>query len=367
MPLTIGIDARFYRRETGGLGRYTRELLTHLARIDAKTRYRIFLTPEDLLEWQAPGSNFTPVVVPVRHYTLSEQTLFLKILMQEHVDLVHFLNFNHPLFYQGKFVTTLHDLTVYFHPIGRSAHARFRRAAFHALFKRSLTAATRVIAISEYTAEDAYQNLGIPHGKMDVIYEGGPNAYDPSPEERKQVRLYLKTDKPYFLFLSQWREHKGLLTLLKAFELSGTTTHSLVLAGGGRSADLQLVGAVAASPAHSQIVTPGFVPDELLPALYAEAAAFVMPSEYEGFGLPVLEAFAYGAPVIAARNSSIIEVGGSAAQFFDTGNVEELTSLLQGVIKTNGTVESGKKQLAMFSWEQTARQTLATYQRVLES
>src|SRR5690606_36949822 len=142
-PYRIGIDARFFQRSTGGVGRYSREPIRHLMRLDTYNSYTAFLTPEGFAEWEFVQHNFKPVVVASPHYTWSEQTAFLRRLNAEKLDLVHFLNFNHPLLYRRPFVTTLHDLTILKFPQhgGRSSRSPVRRQAFLTVFRRSLKAA----------------------------------------------------------------------------------------------------------------------------------------------------------------------------------------------------------------------------------
>jgi glycosyltransferase involved in cell wall biosynthesis len=361
----IGIDARFFRAATGGIGRYTRELIAHLAAIDHVNLYRVFLTPADAKEWTLRQPNFQPVVVDIPHYTFAEQTELLQTLNAEHLDLVHFLNFNHPVLYRRPFVTTLHDLTVYFQPVGRSQTDPLRRKAFMYTLRRSLRSAKRVIAISDFSAADAERHLGIPQTKIDVIYEGGPPATSLPFGNKAMVQEYLGTRDPYFLFVSQWRPHKGIETLLEAFSRFKTETNlaqQLVLTG---KPDERIL-------AHSSagVLAPGFVPEAMLPLLYHNATALVLPSEYEGFGLPVLEAYAYGAPVICAENSSLPEVAGPGALYFATKDSAALAVRLAEIATDHSMadrlIKDGARQLTKFSWERCARQTLETYQRVLE-
>lgn len=374
-PYRIGIDARFYRRSTSGIGRYTRELLHGLGHLDQHNRYVIFLTPEDFNEWEHDYPNFEPVVVPISHYTPAEQTSFLKVLLAAKLDLMHFLNFNHPVLYRRPFVTTLHDLTLFHMPesAGKSATSAARRKAFLAVFKHSLTAAKKVIAISEHSAADAAKTFGISHAKMEVIYEGAPVAQQLPFGSKKRVQDYLHVKEPYFLFVSQWRGHKGILTLVEAFERFKSETglpHKLVLVGNQEAATPEVRERLVASSAASDIVAPGFVPDEILPALYTYAAAFVMPSEYEGFGLPVLEALVYGAPTIVADNSSLPEVGGKAARFFKTGDATQLAQALAEVATDEKLVEKMRKagfiHVRNFDWSRMAARTLEVYRGLLE-
>jgi glycosyltransferase involved in cell wall biosynthesis len=371
----IGIDARFYQANTGGLGRYSRELIHYLSFYDRVNEYYIFLTEEGMREWQCENPNFHPVVTTVAHYTPAEQTTFLRLLYSYHLDLVHFLNFNHPVAYQRPFVVTLHDLTLLHKPeaSSRSAKSKVRRLAFEFVFKRAVRKAKKVIAISEHTAHDAEKSLNVPHAKMEVVYEGVTPPYEIPFGAKKQIQDYLGSKTPYILFVSQWRAHKGIITLLGAFARLKERYHlpyKLVLLGRQDAASDEMQETLSSSPVAEDIITPGFAPDELLPALYTYASAFVMPSEYEGFGLPVLEALSYGTPTIVANNSSLPEVGGDAVLYFKTRDAEELTEKLHEILTNTALVAElrtkGFKQIEKFRWENTAAQTHQVYLSVLE-
>lgn len=372
-PHSIAIDARFFRTSTAGIGRYTQQLIHHLAKIDQFNHYTVFITPEDVPEWTLDQDNFTVQVVPIPHYTAAEQTKLLVILQKGKFDLIHFLNFNHPILYRRPFVTTLHDLTVYFFPVGKSQKSKVRRLAFLYTLRRSLKAAKKVIAISENSAKDAEKHLGISHAKMEVIYHGGPDPVAIPFGSKSQVQDYLGTRDPYFLFVSQWRPHKGILTLIEAFNVFKKKTglpHKLVITGKKNVLEQEVLQALESSAYFSDIIAPGFVPDELLPSLYHFAEAFILPSEYEGFGLTILEAFNYGVPAILAENSSIPEVGGDAALYFPTKDGAALATRMEELVMTEGLAKDlcdrGMAQLAKFSWEKTARHTLDVYLSILE-
>jgi glycosyltransferase involved in cell wall biosynthesis len=364
-----------YRKATGGLGRYTRELLHNLLPMDQENDYVIFLTQADMAEWDLDLPNVRPVVTDVVHFDpVREQTVFLKQLHQQKLDLVHFLNFNHPALYTKPFVVTLHDLTMFLFPThGTRKPNVIKKVGFNVLFRRALISAKKVIAISEYTAFDAEKRLKVPHAKMEVVYEGGPEPLRFLPGSKDMAQKYLGTREPYFLFVSQWRPHKGVITLIEAFDLFKKETglsHKLVLVGNPESATEEVKKALVEVPAAADIIAPGFAPDELLPALYHYATAFVMPSEYEGFGLPVLEAFAYETAVIAADNSSLPEVVGDAGLLFPTRNARVLADHIKAIATQAGLREKliakAPAQLDKFSWQRCAEQTLTVYRSVLE-
>jgi glycosyltransferase involved in cell wall biosynthesis len=370
----IGIDARMYRKSTGGLGRYTRELLHHMLPLDQQNEYFVFLTEADMAEWDIDQPNVRPVVVDALHYTPKEQTTFLKELYKYKLDLVHFLNFNHPALYQKPFVVTLHDLTMFLFPAhGKRKTSAVKRVGFNLIFKRALKSARKIIAISEYTACDAEKRLGISHAKMEIVYEGGPVPVQFLPGSKDMVQKYIGSRDPYFLFVSQWRPHKGIITLIQAFEAFKKETglpHKLVLVGNPEAASDDVREALVNSPVGSDIIAPGFAPEEVLPPLFRYATAFVMPSEYEGFGLPVLEAFTYGAPVVAANNSSLPEVVGGGGLLFPTQDHKALAACLAELAHNTDMREqliaAGLEQLKLFSWHHCAEQTLRVYRSVLE-
>jgi glycosyltransferase involved in cell wall biosynthesis len=369
----IGIDARFWRSGTGGIGRYSRELITHVVNYDKVNDYYIFLTEADMPEWNIKLPHVHPVVVGAKHYTVAEQTSFLRDLNAQNLDLVHFLNFNHPILYRRPYIATLQDLTVYYFPIGKSQKSALRRKAFIATLKHSMTGAKHVLPISENSARDAEKVFGIPREKMTVVYEGGPEPVKVTGAEEKALRKYLGFEEPYFLFVSQWRPHKGLTTLIEAFTAfrdKTKTPYKLILAGNQKVSYDEVMMAKANSPYKEDIITPGFVPEEHLAALYHCSTAYVLPSFYEGFGLMILEAFSYGTPAIVSNNSSLPEVGGEAALYFKTGDVGELAKRLEE-LAVNPKLRSellakGEKQLKKFSWAKCAKETHQAYMNILE-
>lgn len=389
--MPIGIDARFYRASTGGIGRYTRALLRELAKIDRKNQYTVFLTPADEKEYdretqnsnvsylgQGPSrarkyQNFKKKIVPILHYSIAEQIKFLKILNQEKFDLVHFTNFNHPIFYRGKFVITIHDLTLMLYPQGRARYSLVRRGGLKLTIKDAVRRAQRVIAISQATKKDLVNILGANPEKIEVIYEGIDPQYNTQSliYPLSSLAIY-KIKKPYLLFVSQWRPHKGILQLVEAFEILKKRfkiPHQLVVAGEPNPNFPEILSALRSSSYTDEIIRPGFIPEKDLPDLYRGADLFVFPSHYEGFGLPPLEAMACGTAVAASNLSSIPEVLGKAAEYFDPSSPEDIAAKINKIIgdkrKKGEMIKRGLEQVKRYRWEEMAKKTLRVYQRVL--
>jgi len=372
-PPRIAIDARFWRKDTAGIGRYTRELVHNLAKLDHVNQYTVILTEKDATEWDIDQPNFHTAVLPYEHYTLSEQTGFLKWLNKQNFDLVHFLNFNHPILYRKNFVVTIHDLTLFKYPADNKKRSVLRKYAFYRVFKHAVRGASKVIAISQNTLNDTTTFFGVSKNNITLIYEGGPDV-DKSKYNHHAVINYLKTDSPYFLFVSQWRPHKGIVTLVSAFNQFKNrykTDQKLVLLGSQKVATEEIIRKIKTSPYSKDIIIPGFAPEDLLPSLYHFSSAFIVPSEYEGFGLPVLEGYSYQTPTIVAHNSSLTEVAGEGALFFPTSDVVNLVEQMHVVTSNKDLVqkqiEYGLAQLNKFSWQKCAQETLKTYNEVLNS
>jgi glycosyltransferase involved in cell wall biosynthesis len=366
----IGIDARFYRSSTAGIGRYTRGLLHQLSQIDRENEYHIFITPEDDKEYDIKAKNFHKVVVPITHYSVAEQTKFLLILNKYKFDLVHFLNFNHPIFYTKPFITTIHDLTMLLYPVGRSQKSWLRKYAFNKVMKNAAQKSSSVIAVSDRTREDIIKYIGGRKNKIKVIYEACDDMYHnryPASKLLEFRKKYHLTDK-FILFVSQWRPHKGLPELIKSFEILKSKyniSHKLVITGKPNKHFPSIIQTIKKSKYYQDICLPGFVPDSDLPLFYNSAEAFIFPSFYEGFGLGPLEAMACGTPVVSSNLSCMPEILGDAPVYFDPNKVANMAEKIYSVISNPHLRQKIKKKgllrVKKYSWRKMAQETLLLY------
>lgn len=383
--MKIGIDARFWRKSTGGIGRYTRNLVFNLLKMDQKNEYFLFLTPDDIKECDLEAKNLKKIVVPIPHYTLAEQIKLPFIFKKYNLDLIHFTNFNHSLLYPGKFVVTIHDLTMSFFPVGRKQKSFLRRAAYNLTLKHAVKKASAVIAVSKSTKKDIVKHLGADPKKVFITYEGVEEEWKNSEfrirnlESEKILNKY-NIKKPYILFISQWRPHKNIERLIEAYEILQLTTSNqqlttlqLVLGGKSDKEFPQIIERVekAKQKFPNQIIIPGFVTDEDLPILYQNAEVFVFPSLYEGFGLPALEAMTLNCPVVASNTSCLPEILGNAAIYFDPYNPKDIADKIKKVLTDKNFRDNlrnkGKEQVKKYSWEKMAKETLEIYKKVARS
>ncbi|MCF7906064.1 glycosyltransferase, partial [Candidatus Gracilibacteria bacterium] len=159
------------------------------------------------------------VCVASSHYSVAEQTKFLKILNREKCDLVHFTHFNLPLLYRGKFVVTIHDTTISFYP-GKKMNSWWRKMAYNLVIRNAVQRAKKIITVSDNTANDLVKLFGVKREKMQTIWNGiGEEFREISEEEKKAVRKKYNLNDKFLLYTGNWREHKNLVGLLQAFRV----------------------------------------------------------------------------------------------------------------------------------------------------
>jgi glycosyltransferase involved in cell wall biosynthesis len=242
--------------------------------------------------------------------------------------------------------------------------ALFSKFDFTAENKKIVSAkANRIIAISENTKKDIISLLHVPASKIDVIPLATTLA----------ASMMKKSDRPvpetYVLYVGKRNTYKNFSFLLEAMDIVLRTypACSLLCAGGGKFTALEQAE-IERLRLTNKILQMD-VDDSALAYLYAHARAFIFPSLYEGFGIPTLEAFACGCPVLLSNRSSLPEVGGDAAGYFDPENVSSLAEKILEVLEdpslANTMRERGMNRVKFFSWEQTARKTLDTYMKVV--
>lgn len=369
----IAIDARILFKESGGIGRYASNLITEISKIDTKNQYYIIITPRDESEYKITSPNFHKLVVDVPHFSYGEQYRLLSVLNKEKFDLVHFTNFNHPILYRRPFVVTVHDLIMHLFPSGRQTKSVIRKYAYR-LTMADTRRARRVIVPSAASKKDLVEMLHFPPEKIVVTEEGSEERFTAaSPEKIQAVRKKYNLPEKYALFVSRWEEYKGVTRLIDAFEKLQPKFPELGLVICGKPAkQAPQVGEYVfehQKNSNGKIITPGFVTDEDLNALYSGASVYVHPSLYEGFGIMILEAFSCGVPVVTSNNSSLSEVAGDAALLVDPTNIDELANAIAKVVADDDTANTlrkkGAERVKQFSWSKMAEKTLAAYREAL--
>ena len=256
-------------------------------------------------------------------------------------------------------VAVVHDLA--FHMYGQQTTFK-DWALLHAFTAQAAREADAVITVSGATATDVADYYGRTE-QVSVIHHGVDVAQFAAKGSGKDLRKkYPKLQAPYILYVGQIQPRKNLERLVGAFERvrEKRPDWQLVIAGGHGWLQDSILQRVKRSSAREAIYLPGRVPGELLPALYQEAAVFTLPSLYEGFGMPILEAMAAGVPVVTANVSSMPEVAGKAAVLVDPMSEDSIADgILRADARRERLVNKGLERVEDFSWEETAKETLA--------
>jgi glycosyltransferase involved in cell wall biosynthesis len=277
-------------------------------------------------------------------------------------DVVHCAHFPTPFPKRGPLVVTLHDLTPLLVP--GVMPSRARRLAYACWNRRAARVADRVLVPSLHTAADVERLLRHPRGHIVVTPEAADD-FAAGPVEELVGPVKEMVSHPYVLALANAKAHKDLGTLLRAW---------VVVAQRFPDVRLLLVGEPSDAPtveAGARVLFTGRRSDGELRALYAGARVFVFPSRYEGFGLPPLEAMAFGAPVVCAEAASLPEVVGDAAEFFRPGDPFALAEAVVRVLGDRALrlrlSSEGRERAARFSWARTAGMSVAAYAQAIEA
>ncbi len=366
--MKIGIDARMYgAQKNRGIGRYIEKYLQYLQEIDTENQYVVFLNADNFDLFNPSSSNFQKVKVNILWYTFSEQILFLKVLNKYKFDLVHFLNFNAPVFYKKDFVVTIHDLTMT-HYSGTRATTRnkflYKKKMIVArwLVKKVCHQAKRIIVPTEFTKGDIVKFLKIDDKKIDVIYEG-VDKFDFKIEDIfLNKRFGIK--KPYFFYVGAAYPHKNLELMIKAFrDFNASDKYQLVLAGPKDFFYQRLQKESVAG--DEDILILGKVSDPELSALLKWAECFIFPSKVEGFGLPPLEAMSIGCPVLSSNATCLPEILDKGAIFFDPNSIDDIVEGLKKITTDvnfrNDLVAAGYENIKRFSWQRMAEEILKIF------
>ena len=371
----IGIDARFYGTGSG-LARYTRELIDHLAKLKSPHTFVVLLLKEDVAAFKKDaikkdGPPFEILPTTIRHYTFAEQLRLRRQLERANLDLIHFTNFNYPIRYRKPFVVTLHDVTLLEYA-GRSQLSRLKMHPMRMVVSRGIKRSKAVIAISKHQQRLIARRFRTPADRIKVIYEAVEGRYRPMTAGAKVAfRRKHGLDRPFLMYAGEWREHKNLVRMLKAFKrLRQRRDVELVLVGKRDPAFPIIPQTIRRLGLTDAVRLTGFVTDADLPKYYACADAFVFPSLTEGFGLPPLEAMASGTPVASSAAQPMPEILGDAAHFFNPRNTAEMAQALDRVLtdrRLRAALRTcGLARAKRYSWNRMARETLDVYESVLD-
>lgn len=358
-------------RNAGGPETYEHSLVRSLAALDRQNEYHIFsLNQEAADSFCLTQGNICHHVLWPSNRWLSISTSLPIALLRSKVDLFH-ATYIPPLFSPVPYVFTLLDISMFVHPELYPSAVRWR---LQRLVGRGLRHARLIVCISQYTQDSAIEALNLPRERFLTIPLGVREIFHPIAQEqtRPVLRQKYQIEKPYLLFVGSFVPRKNIVRILEAFHRFRQEAKSdlqLVLVGRKAWGVDEINTAIKQWRLHDSVIQLHDVTDHDLPILYSGSEMFVFPSLDEGFGFPVLEAMACGSPVLTSNLTSLPEVAGDAALLVDPCSVEDIASGMYSLF-SNSTLRTtlrakGLERVKLFTWEQTARQTLEVYRRVL--
>ncbi len=371
----IGLDLRMVSEIQSGIGRYSLQLVKNIFSLNSEHEYYVIFNQNNIAQERlAELLNSTPNIVFVqtssRHYSFSEQTAFLKQLNKLNLDLIHFMNFNLPVFYKKPYVVTIHDM-VHHKISGNKKSHLLHFLAYKKVIETAAKKARAVITVSQNSKNDIINFLQVQARKVEVVYEGSSLNPEVESEKLDEVKEKYLLSKPYFLFVGVLERKKNIVSLTRGFNEfleKYKLDMDLVIAGPVDKHYPEIKHKALDIKNNNRVVFTDFVEDEDLPALYKGAFAFVSSSLHEGFGLPGVEAMKFGLPLAVSNIKTFNEVYDNSAVYFnplDTTDIAEKLFLLAN--DKQYYEELSKKSLKrseMFSWQSCAKKTIEIYNQI---
>ncbi len=361
----IVIDARESGTTTG---RYVDKLVEYLYGLELKQDITVLTKAHRLGYFAKVAPSYKLVECPHEEFTFAEQLGFRKQLDSLQPELVHFAMVQQPIWYRGKTVTTIHDLTTlrFKNPAKNPLIITLKQQVYKYVIKKAARKAAQITTPSQFVKDEVVRFTGVSPDKITVTYEAADLIQEAAaPVERLQGKQFL-------MYLGRPMPHKNLERLIAAFvQLQAKHLDLWLVLAGKKDANYQRIEAGVQARKLQNIYFTDFVSEGQLRWLYEHCAAYVFPSLSEGFGLPALEAMAHAAPVVSSNATCLPEIYGDAVHYFDPLDVGAMATAIDDVL-TNPKlraelVQKGQVQAKKYSWQRTAEQTLEVYERALGS
>jgi glycosyltransferase involved in cell wall biosynthesis len=374
VALRVLVDATDVPTDRGALGRYVDGLVGALAGTGVDLALACQRADDERYARLAPFAKIVAGPAGLGHRSERhawEQTGLPVVAEQVGADVIHMPNYSMPLRPGLPTVVTIHDLSFFTDP---DRYTQLNAVSLMSATKTSARQATRLIVPSNATRDELVRVLGIDPGRIDVAHHGVDHRLFHRPNEVQVSRVTARLGlhgKPYVAFLGSLTPRKNAAALVSGWSAAVadmTEPPALVLAGGGGWSQ-ELDEAVARIPAHLRLVRPGYLPFADLPGFLGGAIVVAAPSRGEGFGLPVLEAMACGAPVLTTYRTSLPEVGGDAVAYTepDVDSIAvALRTLLDDPARRAALSEAGYARSQDFTWAASAAAHVASYKRAAQ-
>ena len=362
--MRIAVNTRLLQIDNlEGIGRFTFEMLKRMVLSHPEVEF-IFCFDRPFDSSFVFAQNVKPIMIgfPARHpflYYLWFEFSLPKALKKHKVDILLSPDGFLPLNTSVKTLAVIHDLAFEHDELGVSWLAQ---KYYKYYFPKFAKQADKVVTVSKFSKQDIINTYGLPASKIDIVFNGVSSVFKPlNVAQKKEIKVRLNLLKPYFLYHGSIHPRKNILTLLKAFELfkqQNKTDFQLILIGRKAWKTRELVIFFNQMSYKNEVHFLGKQSDKKLAQILACADASIYPSYFEGFGLPVIEAFACGTPVITSKNSAMEEIARGAAYLFDAFNPQDLANQMAKLVdnssKTMDNMKQGLLIAARYNWNHEA-------------
>ena len=363
--MKVVINARVLNERRGGPARYTMNIIRELVRVDHENEYVILLKSPLDLDFELP-SNFKVKVFGVGSKILFDYVLVPFYSWTASGDVFLFPKNTFSPLVRGKKIPVYHDI-IYYEKLGFREFNFFDHLHHSIMIRIDKYFSAADLAVSDFTASRMKELLGIREKKIAVIKEGVEDCFRPCRDDAKlkETADRFGIRRPFFFYSGSLSPRKNMLNVLKAFLLiADSVPHNIYFTGGDSWRDNDVFRFIKDNGLEERVVRLGYLSDDDLVSLYSIADCYLYPSIYEGFGLPILEAQACGTPVVCADATDLPEVAGRGALLVDPASVDAWTQALARVLDDDTLrrtlITEGHANEARFTWERTARQTLAS-------
>jgi len=353
--MKIAIDCRLWKQ--GGVGRYLRNLIFYLQKLDKKNQYTLIFYKNPFF---VKTNNFTIKTTRAKWHSLAEQWQFYLELQKGSYDLVHFPYFSHPILYNRPFVITIHDLTIKHFATGKATTKTlsvylFKRWGYLQVLNHALKTAQHILVPSNFVKKDLLKNSKLSSGKITVAYEGlGEELRGAKP---KRVELPFTR---FLLYVGNFYPHKNIDLLVNSLATLKNLDLNLVLVGPNDYFAQRLQRQIKKPGLTNRILFRFAVKEAELAWLYQKASALVLPSFFEGFGLPIVEAGYFGCPLLLSDIGVFREIAPKNALFFSPHSQTDLSQKIRQVIETKQ-IAPKSSYFQQFSFKEMAKKTLDVY------
>lgn len=376
--MNVGFSAFVMQGGRSGVASYIRELIRTLQAEDSTNQYDIMmpLRETDLIELTAPNfrKSLYPDLIANPVVNIAWHNTLLPILTKrKRFDLLHVPSYRRiPLIKSCPVVATVHDVATL------TMDAKYDPARMfynRRIVPSQIRNADEIITVSHYSKKDIVELVGVPEEKVTVIYSGiNHSVFHPIEKDAARARLTeeYNLDAPFIIYLSRLehpaKNHVRLIEAFERFKAETDSAHKLVLPGADWDRADAIRERAATSPVHADILFPGFLPRADLPLFYSACDLMAFPSLFEGFGFPIVEALACGAPVICSDTSSMSEIAGDLVPKFDPYSTDSIFQCLNTTLHDGWSEEkrqAGLAYAAQFNWAEAAHKTLEIYERAV--